>query len=106
MNAPKIPRPATAYRDEAERKVALRLQVASASAAARAVFAADKVSKARELRQRAARGALSAHDQLELEHYRESFDVLAALTPEDALVRRLGRELEALRTMPDGKGTG
>ena len=65
-----------------------------------------QVSKARKLRQRAARGALSAHDQLELEHYRESFDVLAALTPEDALVRRLGRELEALGTMPDGKGTG
>lgn len=88
--------------DDAERKAALRLQVAQAGPRAAVVFAADKVSKARELRRLASRGPLADGAGLKIQHYRESLDMLEELIPGHDLVRRLRVELDALRTLPPG----
>jgi (p)ppGpp synthase/HD superfamily hydrolase len=82
--------------DNAERKAALRRQVAGAGEEAAAVFAADKVSKAREMRMRASRGPLDESAARKVEHYRESLDMLDAVIPGNPLVNRLRAELEAL----------
>jgi (p)ppGpp synthase/HD superfamily hydrolase len=82
--------------DQQERRAALRLQVAEAGEAAAAVFAADKVSKARELRMKAERGQLDDEDLARLEHYRESLEMLDEALPGSELVDRLRDELEAL----------
>jgi (p)ppGpp synthase/HD superfamily hydrolase len=82
--------------DQQERRAALRLQVAEAGEAAAAVFAADKVSKARELRMKADRGQLDDEDGAKLEHYRESLEMLDEALPGSELVDRLRAELEAL----------
>jgi (p)ppGpp synthase/HD superfamily hydrolase len=82
--------------DQQERRAALRLQVAEAGEAAAAVFAADKVSKARELRMKADRGQLDDEDGAKLEHYRESLEMLEEALPGSELVDRLRAELEAL----------
>jgi (p)ppGpp synthase/HD superfamily hydrolase len=92
-----------AIEDEAERRAALRLQVARAGECAAVVFAADKVSKAREMRIRAGRGRFErSKDRGKLEHYEESLDMLAELIPDHDLVRQLRLELEALRALPAG----
>jgi (p)ppGpp synthase/HD superfamily hydrolase len=83
--------------DSRERKAALRLQVAKAGDEAAAVFAADKVSKAREMRLRAARGPLNEADAAKVEHYTESLGMLDELIPAHELVERLRAEIEALR---------
>jgi (p)ppGpp synthase/HD superfamily hydrolase len=88
-----------AITDEAERRAALRLQVAEAGDEAAAIFAADKISKVRELRHRADRGDLDANSLARLEHYRESCDMLEALLPGSALVSELRREMRALERM-------
>jgi (p)ppGpp synthase/HD superfamily hydrolase len=93
--------------DAAERKAALRLQVAQAGEAAAVIFAADKVSKARELKQLARRGPLGPQAQLRLEHYRESLSMLDGLIPGHDLVKRLRSELaeleaSATRRQPGG----
>ena len=86
--------------DPAERKAALRLQVAQAGDAAAVVFAADKVSKARELRQLAQRGPLGPQGQVRMEHYRESLAMLDGLIPGHDLVARLRTELTAIEAEP------
>jgi (p)ppGpp synthase/HD superfamily hydrolase len=85
-----------AIRDDAERRAALRLQVAQAGDEAGAIFAADKISKVRELRHRARWGALDRDAVARLEHYRESFEMLERLLPGSALVAELRREMGAL----------
>lgn len=85
--------------DRAERKAALRLQVAEASPEALAVYAADKVSKARELRLRAARGTLDDSSAAKREHYEESLAVLEELLPRDPLVAQLRGELSVLEAL-------
>jgi (p)ppGpp synthase/HD superfamily hydrolase len=82
--------------DEGERKAALREQVAGAGEHAAAVFAADKLSKARELRIRAEHGELRPPDLAKVEHYRASLDVLDDVLRENELVDGLRRELDAL----------
>jgi (p)ppGpp synthase/HD superfamily hydrolase len=82
--------------DPAERKAALRLQVAQAGESAAVVFAADKISKARELRQLAQREQLDKEAQLRLDHYRESLAMLEELIPGHQLVARLRVELTEL----------
>ncbi len=79
--------------DEAERKAALRRQVAAAGQEAGAIFAADKVSKARELRERINRGEAGEGDHLKLDHYRASLDMLDGLMPGLDLVEQLRLEL-------------
>jgi (p)ppGpp synthase/HD superfamily hydrolase len=88
--------------DEPERKAALREQVAEAGPDAAAVFAADKVSKARELRARAARGPLDAADMTKLDHYLHSAELLDRLMPDHPLVAGLHLEIDALRALTRG----
>lgn len=88
--------------DYAERKAALREQVAAADGAAHAVYAADKLAKTRELRAQAARDG-SADDgtlDLRLEHYEASLRMLQTVAPELPLVHQLAFELWAIRRLP------
>jgi (p)ppGpp synthase/HD superfamily hydrolase len=88
--------------DPAERKAALRLQAAQAGDEAAAIFAADKLSKARELRVLAGRGRLGPDAQLKIEHYDKSLEMLEALIPGHRLVSQFRAELEAIRALPPG----
>jgi len=89
--------------DYEERKAALRSQACVAGVEARAVFAADKISKVRELRARAAHdpSALDGRKgQLKLAHYEASLDALRACGDESSLVGQLEFELWSLRALP------
>jgi (p)ppGpp synthase/HD superfamily hydrolase len=86
--------------DRAERKAALRRQVAAAGECVAAVFAADKVSKARELRLRVSRGGFDPADGGRIQHYEASLAMLAELIPGHHLVHRLRMELDAVRALP------
>jgi (p)ppGpp synthase/HD superfamily hydrolase len=88
--------------DDAERRAALRRQVADAGECAAVVFAADKVSKAREMRVRVSRGRFERADAGKLEHYEASLEMLSDLIPGHELVRQLRMEVEALRALPAG----
>jgi (p)ppGpp synthase/HD superfamily hydrolase len=83
-----------------ERKAALREQVAAAGPDAQAVFAADKVAKARELRAEAARDPSALGDEQRLRHYERSLEMLEREAPDLPLVRQLRFELWALRELP------
>jgi (p)ppGpp synthase/HD superfamily hydrolase len=82
--------------DHAARKAALRRQVAVAGDEAAAVFAADKVSKARELRTRARYGRFRRVDEAKLSHYQASLEMLSELIPGHPLVEHLREELGAV----------
>ena len=88
--------------DEQARKEALRSQVAAGPAEAGAVFAADKVSKSRELRLRLTCGLRA--DVLEagkLRHYCESLSMLEPkLGRSHPILHQLRFELEALDMLP------
>ena len=86
--------------DDRERKAALRSQVARAGDEAAAIFAADKVSKTRELRLRGGRGRLDGGTGAKLEHYEASLEMLARLIPEHEFVGQLRLELETVRALP------
>jgi (p)ppGpp synthase/HD superfamily hydrolase len=93
--------------DSAERKAALRMQVRAAGPEAATVFAADKLSKARELRVRL--GNLRRLDEplpdeieIQLDHYIASLRMLEELIPRQPIVRQLRFELEALHVLPPG----
>jgi (p)ppGpp synthase/HD superfamily hydrolase len=88
--------------DDAERKAALRRQVADAGECAAVVFAADKVSKAREMRVRVSRGHSDSSDCDKFRHYEASLDMLADLIPGHELVEHLRTEVEALQSLPAG----
>ena len=74
--------------------------MAAAGEDAAAVFAADKISKTRELRKRARRGRFDRADRAKLDHYEASLDVLAAALPRSELVGRLRAELDQLEPQP------
>ncbi len=85
----------------AERKARLRAVVATAELDAVAVFAADKVAKAREFRLKLVRTADPVQsDPEKLEHYWRCLDVLECRLGQHALVRQLRFELEALELLP------
>ncbi len=85
----------------AERKARLRERVAAASADAAAVFAADKVAKAREFRLGLVRaGDAAVVDQDKLDHYWACLDLLERRLGHVPLVRQLRFELEALALLP------
>ena len=91
--------------DYGERKAALRAQVAAAGPDAQAVYAADKIAKARELRAHAASGRAALSDpalQRRLEHYERSLDLLRAAGSHPRMVDQLAFELWALRALPPG----
>jgi (p)ppGpp synthase/HD superfamily hydrolase len=85
--------------DHAERKAALRGKVAAAGECAAAVFAADKVSKARELRVRVSRRRFQRADDSKFAHYEASLAMLAELIPGHDLVDQLRMELEAVHAL-------
>jgi (p)ppGpp synthase/HD superfamily hydrolase len=74
------------------RKAALREQVSSAGPDALTVFAADKLSKVRELR--LADVAMTSVARAKLNHYRRCLALLQDQLPGNALVIDLQRELE------------
>ena len=85
---------------DARRKAALRQQVADADDQAAAIFAADKVSKARELRMRLARGVrFQRADRGKIEHYDASLEMLRRQIPGHPLVDRLATERDALHAV-------
>jgi (p)ppGpp synthase/HD superfamily hydrolase len=86
--------------DVAERKAALRRQVADAGECAAVVFAADKVSKARELRLRMSRGRFARGDDSKMSHYDASLEMLGELIPGHDLVAQLRLELDAVHALP------
>ena len=88
--------------DQQERRAALRLQVASAGDQAAAIFAADKISKAREVRMRISRHGFDGSMAAKIEHYEESFEMLEAGAPHLPLVRQLRVEIGALRGLAPG----
>ncbi len=89
--------------DYAERKAALREQVASDGPEAMAIFAADKVTKARELRSQALRDPGALSDERKLAHYAASLEMLEREAPDLPLVRQLRFELWALRELPPSR---
>ncbi|HEY6781012.1 MAG TPA: hypothetical protein VI111_08665, partial [Thermoleophilaceae bacterium] len=70
-----------------------------------AVFAADKISKVRELRMRAPRGGLTHADRVKLRHYRQSLVLLEPRLPCHPLVTTLRRELDALQQELNASGS-
>jgi (p)ppGpp synthase/HD superfamily hydrolase len=89
--------------DYGQRKAALREQVAHAGPDAHAVFAADKLTKTRELRAQAARGdsmVESSSLQRRLEHYEDSLRMLQHEAPDLPFVEQLAFELWAMRRLP------
>jgi (p)ppGpp synthase/HD superfamily hydrolase len=88
--------------DYGERKAALRHQAAAAGIEALGIFAADKVSKVRELRAQIACRRMGEPGSAERRraHYEASLALLREHAAEMPLVRQLGFELWALRRLP------
>jgi (p)ppGpp synthase/HD superfamily hydrolase len=92
--------------DYGERKAALRAQVAEAGPDAAAIYAADKVAKARELRATLSRDPAAFDDaqlRRRLDHYDASVEMLAEQLPDHPLTTQLRFELWALRTLPPAR---
>lgn len=89
-------------RDREERKAALRRKVRDSHPHAVLVFAADKVSKVRELRLRLAVGQMDDATE-KLEHYRASLALAEETVPSHPLTQQLRFELEALEALPPGE---
>lgn len=92
-----------AVADPVERKARLRRQVAAAGPEAAAVFAADKLSKVREIRIRAACDAGFGSDEAvrrKLDHYAASRRMLEQQLGDHPVVQALAFELEALQALP------
>jgi (p)ppGpp synthase/HD superfamily hydrolase len=89
--------------DPVARKARLRQQVASAGPEAAAIFAADKLSKVREIRILAACEGGSTHDRatrMKLKHYAASRAMLEDRLGDLPIVQMLAFELEALDALP------
>jgi (p)ppGpp synthase/HD superfamily hydrolase len=80
--------------DKSERRAALRKQVAEAGPEAAIVYAADKISKSRELRYKAEHGGLADEDRAKVEHYVRSLEMLDETIPGHPLLERLRGELD------------
>lgn len=86
--------------DEERRKDAVRERVRRAGGYALAVYAADKVSKVRELRMLLARGLDRERASVKLHRYRKSLEMLEHEIPDTRIVQLLRFELEALESLP------
>ena len=91
--------------DVEARKADVRERVRADGADAAAVFAADKISKVRELRLLLANHRID-HDQAErkLHRYREGLKMLRDVIPDSPLVDILPAELELVGSPPSGSG--
>ena len=96
--------PPDAQGSYAERKARLRGVVASASSDAAAVFAADKVAKAREFRLGIVGHGGGGVDRDKLDHYWACLALLEHKLGPQPLVRQLRFELEALALLPPRVG--
>jgi (p)ppGpp synthase/HD superfamily hydrolase len=85
--------------DYGERKAALRDQVAQAGDCAAAVFAADKISKVRELHARTGNGRFERRDEQRIGHYCASLAMLDEQLPGRSLVDMLRVELDGVHAL-------
>jgi (p)ppGpp synthase/HD superfamily hydrolase len=88
--------------DYATRKRELRDRVAHGGPSVCAIFAADKISKVRELAMRSAPQRGEPRARAKLAHYRASRDMLRRVAGDLALVQLLDVELQRLETSADG----
>jgi (p)ppGpp synthase/HD superfamily hydrolase len=86
--------------DEDRAKEELRERVRRHGGYAAAVFAADKVSKVREIRTSLAAGAPRRELEGKLRHHRDSLAMLDATIPGSRIVELLRFEIEALDELP------
>lgn len=86
--------------DEEQRKDDVRDRVRRAGGNALVVYAADKVSKVRELRMLLAAGLDRDSATVKLRRYRKSLAMLEQANPSSRLVELLRFEVEALETLP------
>jgi (p)ppGpp synthase/HD superfamily hydrolase len=90
--------------DEEARKDEVRERVRRAGGYAPVIYAADKVSKVRELRSLLAAGLGEEEAENRLRRYREALMMLEQTIPGSRLVELLRFELEALEALPpDGR---
>jgi (p)ppGpp synthase/HD superfamily hydrolase len=89
-----------AISDEEERKDRVREQVRVAGGYAPVVYAADKISKVRELRILLATGVDADIANAKLQRYRKSLTMLEQAIPSSRLVELLRFELEVLEQLP------
>jgi (p)ppGpp synthase/HD superfamily hydrolase len=94
-----------AIADLEESRDDIRERVRRAGGYAAVVYAADKISKVRELRIMIARG-LSEEAAGRFEHYQRSLAMLEGVIPESRLVELLRFEVEALQKLPPGSARG
>jgi (p)ppGpp synthase/HD superfamily hydrolase len=93
--------------DEEARKTDARERVRAAGGDAVAVFAADKISKVRELRMLLASGKIDpVQAETKLRRYRHALDMLEDVIPGRRLVEILRFELESLESLPPRSGDG
>jgi (p)ppGpp synthase/HD superfamily hydrolase len=86
--------------DDEERKSDLRQRVRRAGGDAAAIYAADKISKVRELRLLGVTGRADHHAQVAQRRHRDSLAMLEETMPDNRLVELLRFELEALEEFP------
>jgi len=89
-----------AIEDEERRKDEVRERVRRAGGFASAVYAADKISKVRELRSLIHAGIAPSRAEVKLNRYRRSLDMLEQAIPGSRLVEALRFEIEALDRLP------
>jgi (p)ppGpp synthase/HD superfamily hydrolase len=89
-----------AIADEEEQKDEVRERVRRAGGYAPAVYAADKISKVRELRTMLARGVAGEEVAVKRERYAKALAMLEEAIPGSRLVELLRFELEALDELP------
>jgi (p)ppGpp synthase/HD superfamily hydrolase len=90
--------------DEEAQKDAVRDRVSGGSTYAQAVYAADKVSKVRELRMLMAGGLDRDQAETKRRRYRRSLEMLEHKLSDERLVDLLRFELEALESLPPSTG--
>jgi (p)ppGpp synthase/HD superfamily hydrolase len=89
-----------AIEDEEAQKDDVRERVRHGGAHAQAVYAADKVSKVRELRMLIAGGLSAKRAETKRRRYRKSLRMLERELPDERLVELLRFELESLENLP------
>ncbi len=90
--------------DEEDRKDDVRERVRHAGGYAAVVYAADKVSKVRELRALLVKGLVRQDAEIKLQRYEKSLAMLEEVIPGSRLVELLRFELEALEELPPDGG--
>jgi len=89
-----------AIADEEGRKDEVRERVRRAGGYALVVYAADKISKVRELRALVANGLDQREREIKFQRHWKSLQMLEQAIPNNRLVELLRVELEALRDLP------